>query len=192
VVVWVRFSDSGDYFEWKQYILDLADPARDKAIEEASPNLVSAASPAGGGGRKKDRPSANGAADGTANGTANGASGEGAPTPEAGEGEGAGADGQHMTRALTHLVEVSGAAASNQAGAEDALWYHEAIVDLANSRSTAYLRQLEAQSASYIRESKSRMGWRWTAGSKEGTLTNAWRLSESSIPGEKRQEHSIA
>lgn len=40
IVLWVRFTDSADYFEWKQYILDLADPARDKEIEESAPNVV--------------------------------------------------------------------------------------------------------------------------------------------------------
>lgn len=88
-----------------------------------------------------------------------------------------------MVRALNDLVETTGVAAASELGAEDPLWYHEALVNLANSKSEAYVRQLEAQSASYIRESRSRLGWRWTAGNKEGTLTYGWRLGDSSIAG---------
>lgn len=96
---------------------------------------------------------------------------------------GTGSQANHMVNAINNLIQNVGIAAANANGAADSKWYHEAIVDAVNIESAAYIRQLEAQSASYLRESRSNLGWRWTAGNKEGTLTYGWRLSGSSYIG---------
>ncbi len=99
--------------------------------------------------------------------------------------------GGHMIAAINNVVARVGAAAASENGTVDAKWYHEAIVDAVNVESSSYLRQLEAQSASYLRESRSSLGWRWTAGNKEGTLTYGWRLSGSSYIGNSGAEASF-